>query len=78
MGNGWMERFNLTLCDMIRSLPPRTQVNWPQLLNPLTFSYNCTRHETTWYSPFFLMFGRTPKLPVDVLFEIVIMGELRM
>lgn len=74
MGNGQTERFNRTLSDMIRSLPPRSKVNWPQMLNTLTFSYNCTRHWTTGYPPFFLMFGRTPRLPVDVLFESVILG----
>uniref|UniRef100_A0A9J8DN68 Integrase catalytic domain-containing protein n=1 Tax=Cyprinus carpio carpio TaxID=630221 RepID=A0A9J8DN68_CYPCA len=73
MGNGQTERFNRTLGDMIRSLPPRSKANWPQMLNTLTFSYNCTRHETTGYPPFFLMFGRTPRLPVDVLFESVIL-----
>ncbi|XP_056333323.1 uncharacterized protein LOC130244809 [Danio aesculapii] len=72
MGNGQTERFNRTLGDMIRSLPPRSKVKWPQMLNTLTFAYNCTRHETTGYPPFFLMFGRTPRLPVDVLFESVI------
>lgn len=69
MGNGQTERFNRTLGDMIRSLPPRSKVKWPQMLNTLTFAYNCTRHETTGFPPFFLMFGRTPRLPVDILFE---------
>ncbi len=73
MGNGQTERFNHTLGDMISSLPPRSKVNWPQMLNTLTFSYNCTRHETTGYPPFFLMFGRTARLPVDVLFGSVIL-----
>lgn len=75
MGNGQTERFNRTLGDMIRSLPPRSKAVWPQMLNTLTFSYNCTRHETTGYPPFFLMFGRTPRLPVDVLFESVILDD---
>lgn len=75
MGNGQTERFNRTLGNMLRSLPPRSKANWPQMLNTLTFSYNCTRHETTGYPPFFLMFGRTPRLPVDVLFESAILDE---
>ena len=73
MGNGQTERFNRTLGDMIRSLPPRSKVKWPQMLNTLTFAYNCTRHETTGFPPFLLMFGRTPRLPVDVLFENVML-----
>lgn len=69
MGNGQAERFNRTLGTMIRALPPRSKAKWPQMLNTLTFAYNCTIHETTGFPPFFLMFGRTPRLPVDVMFE---------
>ncbi len=35
----------------------------------VTFCYSCTEHETTGFAPFFLMFGRIPCLPVDVLFQ---------
>lgn len=76
MGNGQAERFNRTLGTMIRALPPRSKAKWPQMLNTLTFAYNCTVHETTGFPPFFLMFGRTPRLPVDVMFESVLLdGE---
>lgn len=68
MGNGTAERFNRTLGNMIRSLPPRSKEKWSQLLQTLTFAYNCTAHESTGYAPFYLMFGRVPKLPVDVMF----------
>ena len=53
MGNGQCERMNRTLGNMIRSLPPRSKSKWPQMLNSLTFSYNCTFHETTGFPPFF-------------------------
>ncbi|XP_051238679.1 uncharacterized protein LOC127353460 isoform X1 [Dicentrarchus labrax] len=42
------------------------------MLNTLTFTYNCTIHETTGFPPFFLMFGHTPRLLVDVMFESVL------
>ena len=69
MGNGSVERFNRTLGNMIRALPPDAKHNWPRHLQTLTFMYNCTVHETTGYPPFYLMYGRVPRLPVDVLFK---------
>lgn len=69
MGNGVVERYNRTLGNMIRALPVHSKARWPQMLQMLTFCYNCTEHETTGFAPFFLMFGRIPRLPVDVLFQ---------
>lgn len=54
---------------MIRALPPRSNHTWPQMLHTLTFMYNCTVHETTGFPPFYLMFGRVPRLPVDVVLK---------
>lgn len=72
MGNGVTERFNRTLGNMLRSLPPRQKQKWPQIIQSLTFVYNCTAHETTGFAPFYLMFGRVPRLPVDLLFKNVL------
>ncbi|XP_043962816.1 uncharacterized protein LOC122825455 [Gambusia affinis] len=69
MGNGSVERFNRTLGNMIRALAPDAKQNWPKQLQTLTFMYNCTVNETTGYAPFYLMYGRVPRLPVDVLFK---------
>lgn len=75
MGNGAAERFNRTLGNMIRALPPKAKLRWPQLLRSLTFSYNATVHETTGFAPFQLMFGRTPRLPIDLMFESVLLDD---
>ncbi|KAK0139547.1 Transposon Ty3-I Gag-Pol polyprotein [Merluccius polli] len=69
MGNGMVERFNRTLGSMIRALPPRAKQKWPQMLQTLTFAYNCTAHESTGYAPFYLMYERIPRLPIDVMFH---------
>uniref|UniRef100_A0A669EIA0 Gypsy retrotransposon integrase-like protein 1 n=1 Tax=Oreochromis niloticus TaxID=8128 RepID=A0A669EIA0_ORENI len=72
MGNGTTERFNRTLGNMLRSLPPRSKQKWPQMIQSMTFVYNCTAHETTGFAPFYLMFGRVPRLPVDLMFRDVL------
>ncbi|KAG1924959.1 interleukin-1 receptor accessory protein-like 1-A, partial [Pimephales promelas] len=76
MGNGITERFNRTLGSMIRALPPKSKAKWPQSLRVLTFCYNCTVHETTGFAPFYLMFGRIPRLPIDVMFQHVLKNDL--
>lgn len=68
MGNGVTEQFNRTLGDMIRSLPPQPKAKWPQMLQLLTFCYNCTEHETTGFAPFYLVFACFSMLsPVTLL-----------
>lgn len=67
MGNGSAECFNRTLGISTRAMTPEVKLNWPKHLSTLTFMYNFTIHETTGYAPFYLMYGRVPCLPVDIL-----------
>ena len=65
MGNGMVERFNQTLLNMLGTLEDHQKEDWKSYVAPLVHSYNATRHDSTGYSPFFLMFGRHPRLAVD-------------
>lgn len=64
-GDPQPEEFNRTLLNMLGTLNAQQKSKWSQHIAHLVHLYNCTPNETTGYTPFFL-FGREPKLPVDV------------
>ena len=65
MGNGKLKRFNQTLLNMLGPLEDHQKSDWKSYVPALVHAYNSTRHESTGYSPHFLMFGRHPRLAVD-------------
>ena len=62
------ERVHQTLQRMIGKLDPEKRRKWPEHIGSVLIAYNATRSQVTGYSPYFLMFGRRPQLPVDLLF----------
>ena len=66
--NGSVERTHQTLQRMIAKLHMSKRKNWPEHLSSVTLAYNATRSQVTGYSPYFLMMGRRPRLPIDLLF----------
>ena len=69
-GDPQPERFNRTLLDMLGTLETKDKCQWSKHLSHLVHAYNCTRNDSTGYSPYFLMFGREARLPVDVTFGV--------
>ncbi|CAF1052565.1 unnamed protein product [Brachionus calyciflorus] len=65
--NGITERFNRTLKTMLSCFSNENQNNWDQLIKKLAFAYNSSVHNATNYTPYELMFGRKPKLPIDLV-----------
>ena len=69
--NGAIESVHQTLRRMIAKMDPDKRAKWPSHLGPILIAYNATRSLITGYSPYFLMFGRQPRLPVNLLFPTV-------
>ncbi|XP_063058925.1 uncharacterized protein LOC134452454 [Engraulis encrasicolus] len=53
---------------MLGTLEEGDKVKWRDFVQPLVHAYNCTKNDTTGYSPYQLMFGRQPRLPLDIAF----------
>ena len=66
--NGRCECFNATLINMLGTLPEKPKSTWKEQVPTLVHAHNCTRNNTTGFSPYHLMFGCKPHLPIDLIF----------
>ena len=62
-GNGQCKRFNRTLHELLRTLEEKKKRKWTEYIADVTFMYNATPHKSHGFSPFYLLFGRDPRLP---------------
>lgn len=70
-----VERYNRTLLSMLGTLKDREKTHWRDFVKPLTHAYNCTKNDVTGFSPYELMFGRQPRLPVDIAFGLPVTNK---
>jgi transposase InsO family protein len=63
--NGLVERFNGTFHPQLAKLYNEDLNDWDEYLPPVIYAYNTGEQSGTGYSPFQLMFGRNPILPMD-------------
>ena len=64
--NGVAERWHRSMNAMIGKTVQSHQRDWPQRLPYVVSAYNSSVHESTGYSPNFLMFGRELQMAVDI------------
>ena len=59
---------NQTIIRMIGKLGEDQKAHWSEHLLELLSAYNATRSAVTGYSPYYLLPGRWPRIPVDFQF----------
>lgn len=64
--DGLVERFNRTLLERLAFYVNNTHDNWDDLIPYALFAYRTARHESTQFSPYFLLFHREAHLPTDI------------
>ena len=69
--NGQVEKMNQTIIHMIGKLDEDKKAKWSEHLPEIMLAYNDTRSAVTGFSPYFLIFGRKSRMPVDYLFPTI-------
>ena len=47
-------------------MPPNAKKEWQEWVSAMTRAYNCAVSKTTGFAPYYFMFGREPKIPIDI------------
>ena len=68
--DGLVERFNRTLLSMLATTVADHPFGWEEALPKMCMAYNSSVHSTTGYTPFFLMYGREARLPIDIVYGV--------
>ncbi|GBL73575.1 Retrovirus-related Pol polyprotein from transposon 297 [Araneus ventricosus] len=66
--DGMVERFNRTILNHLSLFVSRNQTDWDTHLPLFLLAYRSAEHEVTGLTPAEMLFGRTLRLPCDILF----------
>lgn len=69
--NGLTQGTNRTLCNMLSMYVDSRPKNWDDILPFITYAYNTGKQETTGYSPFNLVYARSPSAFLDTFLPYV-------
>ena len=67
--NALVERFNRVLSTSLSFYCNKKQNDWDKALPYVTWAYNTSRHESSRFSPYYLLYGREPRLVMDSVFK---------
>ena len=66
--DGLAERWNRTLLGILATGVENRPEDWEDYVRKACMAYNTSVHATTGFTPFFLMFGRQARIPVDLMY----------
>ena len=66
--DGLVECFNRTLLSMLATSTENHPFDWEQQLRKVCMAYNTSVQSSTGFTPFYLMFGRQARLPIDIIY----------
>ena len=67
--NGSIERFHSTMHSIIAKWTAANQRDWDETLPAVAFAYCTSVHESTGFTPYFLMHGREARIPADLVYD---------
>jgi len=64
--NGVVERVHRSMNTLLSKVVSENQRDWPEWLPAITAAYNASYHESTGFSPYYLVYGREYSVPIDL------------
>ena len=68
--NGMVEKFNHTLLQAISQYVSSNQRDWDEFLPYACFQYRSIKNETTHECPYYLLFYRNVRMPIDNAYQL--------
>jgi len=65
--NGCIERFHLTLNRMLGKVVCENHKDWDSRLPAVLSAYRASKHEWTGFTPYELVMGQKPRMPIDIV-----------
>ena len=69
--NDAIERVHRTINAIFAKMVDENQKNWCKLTPYVAFAYNTSYHSSTAFSPFYLLYLREARIPIDLVMETV-------
>ena len=66
--DGPVERFNSTLCQSLSTYVAKNQKDWDDFVPLILFAHRTSISEAIGDSPFYVLYGREPRLPINGMF----------